>query len=697
MPTARQDDASQTSRLQRHDILFDQVKIGPKVAPNRFYQVPYGPGFGPIKPLTHALYRSIRAEGGWGVVSTGITDISVDSDELPTPTDRLWDAADARGLKAMVDGVHEHGSLAAIELGHMGSNSVTWESRWPAVGPSQLGSPLIPNTTPKAIEHSDIERIQADWVASATRAADNGFDVIYVYGSDSYLPSQFLSPFYNKRDDEYGGSLENRARFWLECIEAVRGAVGERCAVAVRIAADGMGPMGIDIDETLAFVRMADSMVDLWDINLGTDWDHDSGSSRFFAPGYQLEWSGRIREATSKPIVGVGRMTDPDQMVKIIESGVLDLIGGARPSIADPFLPNKIRDGKYEEIRECIGANHCTMRAIKGHLGCIQNATAGEEYRRGWHPESYAPVADGAQDALVVGAGPAGMECATVLGRRGVRVHLCDKAGALGGHIAWMSRLPGMSEWGRITTYRKLLLERLSEVELRLGSELTSEEAMNYGADIIVVATGAAWSKDGLNPFTHAAIPGADAEHVFRPEEVITLGAEFPGDKVIIFDTDNYLMAPVTAQHLASSGKDVEIITPYPSVGGVSDEMLEGPFTRAQLHENGVRMRTDTMVGSIGSNTVQTDYYGDEAEVAADAVVLVTQRLSDDRLFKELNAAGDARSKAGVKALYRVGDCVAPRLVSDVIFDGHRLAREIDTDEPATPLSFLRESRGVVA
>ena len=229
-------------------------------------------------------------------------------------------------------------------------------------------------------------------------------------------PASSCRAYYNTRSDNYGGPLANRARFWIETIERVRAEIEGEAAVAVRMAVD-LTP-GITLDDALAFIRLADPLVDLWDVNVGslTEWSTDSGSSRFYREGYQLEWTGRVREATAKPIVGVGRLTSPDRMAEIIRSGAWDLIGAARPSIADPFLPRKIEQGRYDEIRECTGSNACIARVIHyGHLGCVQNPTAGEEYRRGWHPERVEPLEDPARDVLIIGAGPAGMECAIIL------------------------------------------------------------------------------------------------------------------------------------------------------------------------------------------------------------------------------------------------------------------------------------------
>ena len=328
-----------------HEILFEPVRIGPKTLRNRFYQVPHCSGFGTEKPWTQAAHRGVKAEGGWAAVCTEYAPFSPESDEAPLIAARFWDEDDMRALRLMTDAAHEHGALAGLELYHGGAHIANNQTRVPSVAPSQLASDLEPHVVPKEMERADIARVQRQWAEGAVRGRDCGFDIVYVYGAHAYLPMQFLSPFYNKRTDAYGGSLKDRARFWLETLEAVRDAVGEDCAVVTRIAVDALGPAGIHVDEALEFVNLADDLVDLWDVNVGSIalWSKDSGTSRYFEEGYQLEWTGGIREATAKPIVGVGRLTSPDRMASIVRSGVWDLIGAARPSIADPFLPAEDR------------------------------------------------------------------------------------------------------------------------------------------------------------------------------------------------------------------------------------------------------------------------------------------------------------------------------------------------------------------
>jgi dimethylamine/trimethylamine dehydrogenase len=678
------------ARDPRHDILFEPVKIGPKTLRNRFYQVPHCTGFGVEKPWSQARHRALKAEGGWAAVCTEYAAVSPESDETPYVSARIWDDHDVRMLALMCDEAHEHGALAGIELGHTGVQAENSESRLPAVGPSQIASDFAVGVIPKAMTRRDIRKLAADWATAARRSRDAGFDIVYAYGAHTYLLGQFLSPHYNRRTDEYGGSLENRARLWLEVLEAVREAVGDHCAIACRVAVDRLEALGVDLDEGLEFIRLADHLVDLWDVNVGSisEWYKDSGPSRFYAEGWQLDSTRHVRQATAKPIVGVARLTNPDLMADIVRSGAWDLIGAARPSIADPFLPAKIDDGRIDEIRECIGCNVCISKAdSRRHIGCTQNATAGEEFRRGWHPERFGRAANADGDALVVGGGPAGMECAIVLAKRGFRrVRLVDRAPMMGGHLALLTRLPGLGEWGRVGAWRMVQLNRLPAVELITDTRLDAAEVRSTGAAVTVIATGSSWARDGLHGFSRAPIPGADASsaHVLVPEQVVLEGKRPPGRRVVVYDGDGYFMATAIAELLVREGFEVRLVTGHELVAPFADETLEAAPSRARMHALGVAMHRGVTPVSIEPGRFSgQDEFGEPFDVECDGVVLVTQRLSDDALYHELDGS--------LPAVYRLGDCVAPRLLADAVWDGHRLAREIDSADPELALAYRRE------
>ncbi|MGH2849984.1 MAG: FAD-dependent oxidoreductase, partial [Solirubrobacteraceae bacterium] len=510
--------------------------------------------------------------------------------------------------------------------------------------------------------------------------------------------------------------------FWRETREGVREAVGDRCAIATRLSIDTLqGDAGIEVGaDGVRFVEYADSLVDLWDLMIGSgtgsEWGQDAGPSRFFEENHQREFTRLVKAGnhTDKPVVGVGRVTNPDTMVAIVTSGQYDLIGAARPSIADPFLPAKIETGRLDEVRECIGCNVCIARWETGGtpLVCTQNATAGEEYRRGWHPERFSQASNSDKTVLVVGAGPAGMECAVVLGKRGMSaVHLIEAEPEIGGCVNWIAQLGhsdgrpnlfrgsarGLGEWARIVDYRRIQLEKLKNVEVHTRSRLSVADVRNYGADIVVIATGCRFATDGTNPVTHAPIPGADATLPWQltPDQVVR-GEKGIGERVLVVENEHYFMGASVAQKLAGAGHEVTVVTQFPVLGGYLERTLEAPMMHRDLHRLGVELRTEVLVERIdpGFTTLQSVW--DPAErstVAVDSVVLCTARVSNSGLYDDLRTGlGDGDAEPDLAA-YLIGDAAAPRMIVDAIFDGHRLAREIDSDDPQTPLPFIRERR----
>ena len=287
------------------------------------------------------------------------------------------------------------------------------------------------------------------------------------------------------------------------------------------------------------------------------------------------------------------------------------------------------------------------------------------------------------------------MECAIVLGKRGMRrVHLVEAEPEIGGIMRWVPRLPGLGEWGRVLNWRTVQLEKLANVEVITGARLDVDDVRGYGAEIVVIATGARWAKDGINYVTHAPVDGADASlpHVLTPEQVMVEGKVPPGERVLVFDCEGYYTGAGIAEKLAGEGFRVEIVTPFERVAPVCDETLEGPLVRQHLHEVGIVQRLGTFLTRIEpGRAVAHDEFMEPVELEADAVVLVTQRLSNEKLYLELKADEDELRAEGIEGVFRIGDCVAPRFISEAVFDGHRLAREIDSENPAGPLPYKRE------
>ena len=310
------------------------------------------------------------------MVCTEYCSIHPTSDDLPYPYASLWNDEDVKNQALMTDAVHAHGALAGVELWVGGARAANLYSRELSLDVSSM--PLIggyPAQT-RAMDRSDIRQIRQWHREAALRAKEAGFDVVYVYATHGYLLSHFLSAHTNDRTDEYGGSTENRTRLLRELIEETKEAVGDKCAVAVRYSVGSVKEDDAELaDERRERLELLAELPDLWDINID-DYSQEMGVSRFFAEGSLEEHMSFVKSVTTKPVVTVGRFTSPDTMVSQVKRGVVDFIGAARPSIADPFLPRKIEQGRVEDIRECIGCNICyTGDGLGVPIRCTQNPT----------------------------------------------------------------------------------------------------------------------------------------------------------------------------------------------------------------------------------------------------------------------------------------------------------------------------------
>jgi dimethylamine/trimethylamine dehydrogenase len=664
----------------RYSALFESVKIGPVTAPNRFYQVPHCTGMGHALPQTLVAMRAMKAEGGWGVVCTEYCSIHPSSDDHPYPYASLWDDGDVANLAAMAEAVHAHGALAGIELWHGGSYVANFATRTPPLGVRSVPGRADPIQSQR-MDRRDIRALRRWHREAALRARQAGFDIIYVYPSHGYLISEFLSRSLNERGDEYGGSLENRMRLMRELLEETRSAVGDRCAVAVRFAANGHGDEHLSEVEAHDVVAALAQLPDLWDVVLA-DYDEEMGSSRFVREGALEDRVAYVRKLTGKPVVCVGRFTSPDGMLGQIKRGVVDLIGAARPSIADPFLPTKVREGRLEDIRECIGCNICYAHDFRGAaLRCTQNPTMGEEWRSGWHPERVTAGTGGS--VLIVGAGPAGLEAAQVLGKRGYQVTLADAGLEAGGRVTHECRLPGLAEWARVRDYRLGQIQRLPNVALYLDNRLDAAEVRAFGADYVLIATGASWRREGIGRWHARAIAPLDAAAVYTPDDVYA--GRLPAGEVLIFDDDHYYLGPLIAIKLASAGVRVRYVTTEGRAGAWSQFTQEQERTQRALIELGVEIEVNVaLVGFERSTaTLACVFSGRTHAVAASALVLVTARVADEALFRALvGEGGDASpeisvAQPGAAAVARIGDCLQPAMIAHAVYSGHRAAREL--------------------
>lgn len=665
-----------------YDILFEPVKIGPVTAPNRFYAVPHATGHGWHEPNGSIALRAMKAEGGWGTVVNPMTEIAPDADMGNHPLDRLWDDTDIPRHIKNVEAIKRHGALVGIELAHGGARARNFHSGLPVPAPSsgRILKPEIPMQT-RAMDLADIKAFRDSHRAAARRAKQAGYDILYVYAAhDLSLLSHFVSLRMNQRTDAYGGSFENRIRLLRETLEDTLEIAAGDCAVALRFSVcEPDKPNGLHHDaEGRDLVEALGELPDLWDVNL-SGWPADSQTSRFADEGYQLPFTDFVKSVTSKPVVGVGRFTSPDAMVANIRKGRLDLIGGARPSIADPFLPAKIRNNRVEDIRECIGCNVCvSMDSYGVPLRCTQNPTIAEEFRRNWHPETV-PIVKRRKSYLIVGSGPAGLECAWTLLRAGNAVTVAESRSVLGGRVTRESALPSLAAWSRVRDYRTYQLGQSADASLYTDSPLAVSDLGEFGADHVVIATGASWLADGT---------GASAQKPRRLPAQVTvysvddiLNGTVPDGPVTIYDDDHSYMASAVAEKLAAAGLPMTYVTPMPTLAPWTALTLEQDRIVARLRELGVTLRINTVLNGDGL----TNSFNGETYPLAPNLVFVGARRPEDSLYVQ------AQQTLGAENLSLAGDALAPATIQAAVHSGHRIARSLLGD----PLSGSTVNREV--
>ena len=627
-------------------------------------------------PKSVAAIRAIKAEGGWGVVCTEETEIHHTSDIAPALEGRLWDDSDIPAYIEKTQSIHQHGALAGIELCHNGLHAPNMYSRETPLAPSNA---LVDWGTPinaRAMDKTDIANMRRWYVNAAKRAKKSGFDIIYVYaGHDMSLLQHFISKRHNQRSDEYGGSLNNRLRLFREVLDDTKQAVGDTCAIAVRLSVDELlGKEGLSAQgEGYEIVASMAEEPDLWDVNI-SGWENDSQTSRFSQEGYQEEYISFVKSLTSKPVVGVGRYTSPDTMVRLIKSGVMDLIGAARPSIADPFLPQKIDEGREDDIRECIGCNICVAADnTSTTIRCTQNPTMGEEWRKGWHPE-YIPQLPKREKFLIIGGGPAGLEATRALAARGCEVTIAERSEKWGGRVTRESALPGLAAWGRVRDWRLGQLEKMSNVEMYLASDMTGDDAAAFDVSNIVLATGSTWQRGPLSAAT-----------ILTPDDIMSGNLPKKAQKVVVYDSEGFYMGGLMAEKCAGQGAEVTYVTPAAMVSYWTVNTLEQRRIQKRLLELDVKIichrevKSDLESSGLISSCVFT---GAVEPLHCDVFIPVTLRQPVDDLWQAMETCPDIAEKT----ITKIGDCLAPTTIAAAVYAGHRFAREfgeiIDPDVP---------------
>ncbi|WP_374384522.1 FAD-dependent oxidoreductase [Dongia sp.] len=666
----------------RFGLLFTPFRLGPVTAPNRFYQVPHCSGMGHERPHTLAAMRGVKAEGGWGIVNTEYCTIHPSSDDAPYPIQTLWDDEDIKQHRLMTEAVHAHGSLAGVELFLGGQRMANLGSRLPPMGiesmPILTGDPL----QTKALDRQDIADIRRWHIDAAKRAVTAGFDIVYVYACHHYLLHSFLNGHENARRDEYGGSALNRVRLVRELLEAVKDTVGHKCAVALRWASNAAHAE--EQDEWFEMTQSLSGLPDLWDVTVN-DYSLEMGPSRFVKEGALEEQVATIRRLVSGGVVTVGRYTSPESMLRLVKSGIADFVGAARPSIADPFLPNKIKEGRFDDVRECIGCNICYAHNSHGvPIRCTQNPTMGEEFRNNWHPEIITRDAP-ADRVLIVGAGPAGLEAARVLAARGYDVALAEKAREAGGRVNLESKLPGLTEWARVRDWRLTQLAKMANVELFLESEMNADDVLDFGAAHVICATGSAWRLDGRGRTSHLPVLAPHPD-ILAPEDVMR--GVVPKGPVAVYDDDGFYLAPAIADKLRQAGCEVHYVSSAGIVNPWGSYTGDQAATHAHIVAQRIHCHFNRSLLSFAPGRLELGgiYGGEAMTLAVATLVPVTSRQPNTDLFDALSTRAE-----GLKTLMRIGDAEAPGLIAHAVYAGHRCGKLLGQGKSGTA---IRRDRG---
>ena len=663
-----------------YPLLFSEWQIRRTTVPNRVVFAPTCPTWvadpheGVFTDQAVAYYEE-RAMSGCGLIIIGGTVIHRDALYSEFNFPGLWSDEQVAGLAAVADAVHRHGCKLAVQLLHVGLRAMPvlqkdpaydFDADWYMVAPSQVPPGEYPNAPmPKELEEHEIEEILEAFVGAAQRAVAAGLDGVEFHMSHGYLPWQFLSPLYNHRTDRWGGSYEARLRFPLEALHRIRGGIGDEPFLGYRINSTSFWPGDLELDDVKRIVADLEEQADVDYVNLSAGVHHSYiHTPMTYEPGWERGYTKAVKEVSAKPVLLVGRITNPEIAEAILAAGEADAILLARQLFADAEWARKAREGRAEDIRRCVAANYCWRNVIAGHrVQCVYNPEVGRE--RQWGAGTLVPVA-GPKKALVLGAGPAGLEYARVAAARGHEVVVLEREPETGGHVRLHALLPGRREYGQIAHWLAGQATGNGAV-IRTGEQVTEDSLDALLAaerpDHVVVATGSSYRRDGWQGQTAAPLPGWETGNCVTWDQVVTGDVPAPGPVVVLDDLQD-ATAPLTAAKLAEDGAQVSIVTRWPMIGMETIPEVYYLWVRQKLYETGVTIVPDHFVQRIDGTRVELlNVYIPERVQTLDAatIVMVTGRRSENALYHALRERG-----ASVEML---GDAVAPRGTYEAVYE----------------------------
>lgn len=687
--------------MSQFDILFQPLKINKTTIRNRIVSTAHAEVYATDGGMTtdrYVKYYEEKAKGGCGLcICGGSSVVSIDSPQSWWSSVNLSTDKIIPHFQNLADAVHKHGGKIMIQITHMGRRSRWDGEHWPnLMSPSGIREP-VHRATCKTIEEEDIWRVIGDFAKAAVRAKEGGLDGVELSAVHQHMIDQFWSPRVNKRTDQWGGTFENRMRFGMEVLKAVREAVGPDFVVGMRITGDEFHPDGLTHDDMkqIAAYYDATDMVDYFGV-VGSGCDtHNTLANVIpnmsYPPEPFLHLAAGIKEVVSVPVIHAQNIKDPNQAKRILEGGYVDFVGMTRAHIADPHLITKIKLGQTDQIRQCVGANYCIDRQYMGlDVLCIQNAATSREHMG--MPHIIGKTTGQIRNVVVIGGGPGGLEAARVAAERGHKVTLIEKAAELGGQINIAAKAPQRDQMAGITRWLAMELNRLN-VEVILNTAANADMIRELKPDVCVLATGG-------TPFIEQNPDWGAAEGLVVSSWDILNGTVEPGKNVLVFDSICEFSGMSAADYLTAKGAKVELVTddikPGVGIGGTTF-----PTYYRSLYEKEVIMTSDLALMKVyreGENLIavlENEYTGQKEERVVDQVVVENGIRPNEELYYELKAESVNKGQIDNETLFaaqpqpilseaqngmilwRLGDCVSQRNTHAAIYDALRLCKDL--------------------